>query len=313
MTECERIIKEGLLPKSFFEEEIRNDFLVTVERKKIWAVELDLLSAFDRICKKYGLRYFLFWGSLLGAVRHNGFVPWDDDTDVVMPRKDYEELLKHGDEFQEPYFFQTPYTDKGFFYAHAKLRNSNTTAWDRPFAYQGTNFGVFLDILPLDNVRIDGGRERFDRVNKLILDNSTAMKLSNPDPSEKDKIRIAQYDGRDPYERYEEIHQLARLFENEETGYVSTLACTTYGFDRDTFHASDFDRAEIVDFEGLKFPIPQGYKRVLEISYGDYMQMPPIEKRGGWHGNLLFDLDTPYKDFIRKCKGVFPSEFEKTI
>ena len=168
MTECERIIKQGLLPEDFFEEETRCDFIVTKERKKIWAVEIDLLLEFERVCKKHNLRFFLFWGSLLGAVRHGGFVPWDDDTDVVMPRADYEKLLLLQEEFTHPYFLQTPYTDNGYFYAHAKLRNSNTTAWDRPFAYQGTNFGIFLDILPLDSVELDGGKERFDRINKLI-------------------------------------------------------------------------------------------------------------------------------------------------
>lgn len=306
MTECERIVEQGKLPQSFFNQEIRCDFLVTTERKKIWAIEIDLLLEFDRVCKKYGLKYFLFWGSLLGAVRHNGFVPWDDDTDIVMPRKDYEFLLGVKDEFQHPYFFQTPYTDNGFFYAHAKLRNSNTTAWDKPFAYQGTNFGIFLDILPLDNVLLEGGQERFDTINKLILDNSTAMKLSNPNPAEKDLQRIANYDGKDPFVRYEEIHRIARQFEKQKTDYVSCLACTTYGYKRDTFVAEDFVNQVMIPFEGILFPVPQGFERVLETSYGNWKEMPPLEKRGGWHGNLLFEPDVPYSDFIRKYNGFFP-------
>lgn len=306
MTECERIIKQGILPESFFNEEIRCDFTVDIKRKKIWAIELDLLLKFDSVCKKYGLTYYLFWGSLLGAIRHNGFVPWDDDTDVVMPRKDYEKLLTLGNEFTDQYFFQTPYTDKGYFYAHAKLRNTNTTAWDRPFAYQGTNFGVFLDILPLDNVKKEDYEQIFDRVNKLILDNSTYMKLSNSEPAEKDVERIRNYDGRDPFERYEEIQTLSKKYIFENTEKVSVLACTTYGAKRDCFNESDFKEPIFVDFEGLKFPVPANYKKILSIAYGDWKQMPPIEKRGGWHGNLIFDCDLPYKKFIENCGGKFP-------
>lgn len=93
MTECERIIKEGILPASFFEEETICDFLVTKERKKIWAVLLDMLIQVDRICRKHNLKYFMAFGSLLGVVRHNGFIPWDDDIDICMPRDDYEKFI----------------------------------------------------------------------------------------------------------------------------------------------------------------------------------------------------------------------------
>ena len=111
MTECERLVAAGVFSPDFFREETRCDFLVTTERKKIWAVELDLLMQFDRVCRKHGLRYFMFVGSLLGAIRHRGFVPWDDDIDLVLPRDDYETMLKLGDEFPAPYFLQSPWTD----------------------------------------------------------------------------------------------------------------------------------------------------------------------------------------------------------
>ena len=94
MTEIERILKKGVIKEDFLKEEIRNEFLVTTERKKIWVVLLDLMMVFDDVCKKHNLTYFLEAGSLLGAIRHKGFIPWDDDVDVLMPRKDYQKFLR---------------------------------------------------------------------------------------------------------------------------------------------------------------------------------------------------------------------------
>lgn len=313
MTECERIIQKGILDKKFFEEEIRCDFLVTTKRKKIWAVEIDLLLEFDRVCKKYGLKYFLTAGSLLGAVRHGGFIPWDDDLDVIMPRTDYEKFLTLKDEFAEPYFLQTPYTDEGYFCSYAKLRNSNTTGWNRGFAYQKINFGIIIDIFPLDNIELESAKENFERVKKLILDNSTYMRLSNPQILPKDVERIAKYkleypDGGDPLERYEEIQRIARQFENQKESFVSIICCPVYGLNRCICEAANFSESVDIDFEGFKMPVPSCYERVLEIKYGDWKKFPPIEERGKWHGDIIWEPDIPYKKYIEQHGGIFPDE-----
>ncbi len=114
--------------KDVYRDEIRSGFLVTAHRKRIWDIELNMLAELERICEKYHLRYFAAWGTLLGAVRHGGFVPWDDDMDLVMMRPDYERLKEvAAQELAEPYFFQTAYTD-GALFGIARLRNSATMA-----------------------------------------------------------------------------------------------------------------------------------------------------------------------------------------
>ena len=114
--------------KDIYRDEMRDGFLVTTDRKKIWQVEMELLAELDRICRRHGLRYFVDYGTLLGAVRHKGFIPWDDDIDVVMMRPDYErlKLVIAREGLREPFFFQTAYTDNIELWT-GKLMNKNTS------------------------------------------------------------------------------------------------------------------------------------------------------------------------------------------
>lgn len=299
MTECEKIIVKGILPEVFFKPETICDFYVDEKMKKVWAIELDLLYEFDRVCRAHGLKYFLIFGSLLGAVRHHGFIPWDDDMDVIMPRNDYEEFLKLGEEFKSPYFLQTCRTDPGFYYTHAKLRNSNTAAIDYPFIYQGFNLGCFIDVLPLDNFDPENGEETFNEINRLILENSVAMRLTHPNLSERDRERVKRHSGIDPMVAFERIDALSKLSNETYTGYVSILAATTYGLKKDIFPAECFSECVSCVFHGIETFIPYGYDTILSTTYGDYMQLPPVEKRGAWHGNLVFYPDVPYDEALR--------------
>ena len=164
MTETERIISEGIISKEFLEKEIRSGFVVESEKKKIWAIEIDLLLKFSEVCRRHNLHWFLMFGSLLGAVRHQGFIPWDDDLDVAMPRSDYEKFLSLNSEFTFPYFLQTPYTDEGYFYSFAKIRNSNTSMIAAKFINQGHNQGIAIDVFPLDEWDKEKGRELFSEI-----------------------------------------------------------------------------------------------------------------------------------------------------
>ena len=102
------------LPEGFLDEEVRCGYTVTAKAKRAWAVQMDLLHKLDEVCKKYNLRYFADSGTLLGAARDKGYIPWDDDIDIVMLRKDYEKLRDVADEeFKHPYFYQDMYRDEG--------------------------------------------------------------------------------------------------------------------------------------------------------------------------------------------------------
>ncbi len=301
MTEAERIMQKGFLREDFLKEEVICDFLVDEKRKKIWAIELDLLREFDRVCKKYGLKYFLMYGSLLGAIRHKGIIPWDDDLDVAMFREDYEKFIDVAkNEFEEPYFLQTPYTDEGYLYSFIKIRNSNSTAVSKAFQYETFNQGIFLDIFPLDYCEPNELSEQYNRIKELILINSIRMKMSHPDFEINDMERSIQVTKTNPMQVYEEIQNIARKHNGKKDRYVTIAVFTVYDWKKSFFEKEDFVECSECDFEGIKVPIPKGYDKILTKLYGDYSKFPPFEERGKWHSGAVFEPDVKYKEFLNE-------------
>lgn len=299
MSEVNRILGKGIFQENFLNGEIISDFYVDEKRKALWLISLDLLSEFDRVCRKHKLRYVLFWGSLLGAIRHKGIIPWDDDIDVAMPREDYEVLMSLGNEFSLPYFLQTPYTDIGYFYSLNKLRNSNTSCVPLLFQYEKFNQGIGLDIFPLDSYKSRYISENFERSLELILDLGTYMRMRNPELSEKDKVRVSRYSGRKPIDTYEMVRNICMAYKNKNADCFVYISGNIYGWERQTFPIDIFDSIEYIDFYGLSIPVPSTFDNILRTIYGDYMKLPPIEQRGIWHHNVIFDAYKPYKYYLK--------------
>lgn len=299
MTECERIVESGRISKDFLLEETRCDFLVDINRKKLWMVSLDLLMEFDGVCRKHGLQYFLAFGTLLGAVRHQGFVPWDDDVDVCMLREDFERLPLFKDDFKHPYFFETPYTDPGYYYSPTRIRNSNTSAIVEKFRYQGFNQGIWLSIFPIDKWIPEGGEDKYNEIKKLHIDSSTCMRMSNPHLNSEDLLRVKNYKGMSGVENYEKVHSIASQYKNCETDYVANMVCSSYPYQCMVYKGESFSSVEYKLFEGIELPVPVGYDHILKTTYGDYMKFPPMEERGKWHGGVVFNVDVPYKEYLR--------------
>lgn len=162
------------LPESFFHEEVRDGYLVSAKTKELWAVQLDILNEFDRVCKKYKLKYILDFGTLLGAIRHKGYIPWDDDVDVSMLREDYDKLMEIGpSEFKYPYFLQNQCTEKKFDGATTKLRRSDTTCLlTQNIKYHASyNQGIYIDIFVYDRMPYDKRiQESLHRESKRTFD-----------------------------------------------------------------------------------------------------------------------------------------------
>lgn len=276
------------LDESYFQPEIRNDFKVSTQRKEIWAVEMDLLSAFIKVCQKYDLTYFAESGTLLGAIRHGGFIPWDDDIDIVMPRRDYDTLCSIAEEsFNHPYFFQTEYTDPGSARNnHAQLRNSDTTGILHAELQKQYRFnqGIFIDIFPLDELPPASERRIFFETLRDLREKSWIYTH---------EVMRIDYTGDNVY--YKQFDSLVKSYNG--TG-ASKIGMLSYSLDkRDNLHdAADYSKAIVVPFENMEIAVPIGYKNVLRTTYGIWKEFR-IGISG--HGTVFFDVDHSYKEYVR--------------
>lgn len=299
MTECERIIEQGILPESFFKEEEISGFLVTEARKQIWAIELDIFQKFAKICEQFNLRYFALYGTLLGAIRHKGMIPWDDDMDVGMPREDYDLFCKECvSEFPDPYLLQTPYSDSGYYFSFAKIRNKNTTCVSEIMQKAGFCQGIFLDIFPLDYCDPVTYEEDRKEIYNSIMKCSSAMKSNNDNLDEAQLQKLRIYHTNEPLFEYERIQQIAKNPKYKNSKYLGVPVNTILKSKQQIWEASDFSDYETSPFENTEIRIPKGYHHVLQIIYGDYMSYPPLEKRGTWHKGIIWDPNNPYKKYI---------------
>ena len=292
------------------EDEVICGHLVTAQKKRVNAMYLELLGEFERVCEKNGFTWWLAFGSLLGAVRHKGFIPWDDDVDILMPRADFDRLLKLSNEqlgVKPPYFMQTPHTDAAFQQRILRFRRSDTsfiTKYDMDMirkAGRPYDMGLALAIFPLDNVpksgwlfslqkRIaksgvsyrtgEGGAKKQSSLKKLIF------KLAEGVLSEKTIVRL--------------IHGMYRICRKNRSGYFQCFE----GFyqETDVWPAEVFADTVRLPFEDITVPAPAGWDTLLRITYGDYMQFPPPEARAEKHTDFM-SADVPWPEALKMVEA----------
>ncbi|USF26730.1 hypothetical protein N510_001662 [Firmicutes bacterium ASF500] len=297
------------LPEGFLEEEVRCGYTISPEMKKLWAVELDLLAEFDRVCGKHGLAYFAFGGTLLGAVRHKGYIPWDDDIDLLMFREDYRKLVQIAEqEFQHPYFFQTPFTDPGLVMGGSRLRNSDTTLisdFENKRPYE--NKGIFIDIFVLDNV--PDSEAEFERAKKVLKYYWRILRYASyyegyfqPDKRYPLKRRILGrfarlLKGVFGMERLSRgYEQYCSQWSGKETRRISPIETWRGRF---VYQREQLKTVYKVPFEQLEIPVSDAFDEMLTAQYGDYMTLKKISST---HHALTFDAEMPYKDYALKIE-----------
>lgn len=299
------------IPDTFFKEEVRWEYVISEKMKEVWAVELDLLAEFDRVCKKRNIEYMASGGTLLGAVRHHGFIPWDDDIDVMMRRDDYDKLCDiASDEFKSPYFFQLLQSDPAYPRAYAKLRNCTTTAIQESCRDAGFKFnqGIFIDIFPLDAVATTPYNRMIQKIKCNYYKNQVAYSVSLANHYSllhTGKLyKIDKFLSRwfrsckviDPLYNMNKLEYYCKKYVSNWTEHLSKLSFQPKNKEQ-WISLQELEELVYFDFEFLKIPVPKGYDAILKRRYGNYLK--PINT-GGYHGDHYFDTNKSFKEYI-KC------------
>lgn len=280
------------------------EYTVDKKLRQLQLKELDLLKELLRVCKKHNLRIFADFGTLLGAVRHQGVIPWDDDIDVSMPRPDYDRLAEIAkSEFKRPYFFQDTYTEPLHARGHAQLRNSDTTGILEEEYDLDINHGIFIDIFPLDGVPCDEAQQEKDKAETKRLINVirygrpfklpvtwNPIKMLRCWKRHQNAVIFLKHNGwsyQDCYRRFEDI---LRSTDYETAAKVGSLGFLYRSFKDHTI----YDNVVMMKFEDIEIPCPVGYEPLLRIIYGDNY-MTPIHKPAA-HLGLVFDVERPYQE-----------------
>lgn len=282
---------------------------------ELWEQQLMILDYFDSICKEYKLTYWANGGTLLGAVRNKGFIPWDDDIDLAMPRSDYDRLISLGNKiFEYPYFLQSVETDE-IKRGHIEIRKNDTTCFmtcDYNVPYK---LGIFIDVFALDYINPDNQKEFIDNLKKeysaIIEPPTQRMGTRHPYISKiynqfifpiknslyknckLSKIRVSQY---------EKYVGHCKMYSDRSS--FMTWVEFAGSFYKDYYPpllpVEIFEKTVFLEFEGRILPCPVGYHEFLTILYGDYMKP---SKAPGNHSELFFDAKNGYNTYVNKFKS----------
>ncbi|MBQ0057685.1 MAG: LicD family protein [Bacteroidales bacterium] len=282
-------------PAGFLDSQTLSGYTVSSEMKQVWAVELDLLQELMRVCNKYNLRIWADGGTLIGAMRHQGFIPWDDDIDLAMPRKDYDRLCEvAATEFRHPYFFQNIATDPHYTHRHAQLRNSLTAVWSANAQRPSERFnqGIFIDIFIIDGMPYDPRAlaKHVRRIRQAQLRLKIARKIAGrlPEPLYR-FCRNHTHCLSDSYQ-FSRLESLLRSVDADTTPLLCIMSLRLSHRFQD---ARCYQSTRLVPFEYVQIPVMEAYDEVLTTHYGDW-RTPA--KAPSVHGSQHFDVSRSYLD-----------------
>ncbi len=268
---------------------------------------LNILREFMKICEKYNLRWWASGGTCIGALRHNGFVPWDDDLDVAMPRPDYEKLWGLREEINKDSRFILTRTGKEKNYHHRvmQLVDLQTTFIHTRSADEDLEHGVYIDILPMDGCA--SGKITYYRqvMNAMIFSvyNIQCLPEYNDGKMVSKATDIALKLIRSPKLRYKiwkHCEKQMVKYDWESAKQIAHLSCDTKSM-LHPYDASWFSDVKKHKFEDVEINLPIGAEKYLTQYFGDFMQLPPEKSRHPVHNTKLIDLEHPYTQY----KGIY--------
>ncbi|MBD1541854.1 LicD family protein [Arthrobacter sp. IA7] len=260
-------------------------------------LQLEIAGEIRKICIANNIKYFIIAGTLLGAVRHKGFIPWDDDMDIGMLRPDYDRFLSvAAGELPSNLFLQTWHSDKGYGLPIAKVRKQGTRIVENISLNASHHKGIFIDIFPFDEKPASALHQAKQNAITYIYKRIVLSRLNYTVGAEKSSLKNLLLLSLTRSTAFLKVDRLIQLLEREMrryntsgTGDVVAIG-GSYGYKRETLKRKWVDSLTEVEFEGERWPAFELWPEYLEHMYGDYMQLPPVEQRGKRHGVIEIDL-----------------------
>lgn len=277
--------------------------------KNIQQKSLEMAKYFVEFCKEHDLLCYFCGGGCIGAVRHGGFVPWDDDIDFFMPRPDYEKLLEIWDDENknEQYSLQVTTPEIRTKNQFATICDNNTTYIKSYMADLDINHGLSLDIIPLDGRPPKNGLYSIRRKIQIFWALVYSLAIIGEAPTNHGKLVtllgkvFLKIFGSQKCRTM--LWSIAEMKMTKYDFYSSNFVCElTTGpvFMRRDYPISWFESAKLLPFEDAKMPVPNDYDSYLKMAFGDYMTPPPVEQQTAHHDFEFIDIDTPFKEYYGK-------------
>ncbi len=258
--------------------------------QELKSIEYNLLQSFDAICSEKGYRYSLGGGTLLGAIRHKGFIPWDDDIDVMMPRPDYDCFIKYCEDNTIPFVLECHEYNPSYKNLFSKIIAKNTFLIDSSITTKATKMGVHIDVFPIDGLgnSYKNAIKQFEKTTfkRELLNAATWEKYfrSKTHPWYYEPLRLSLYllsrfqNAKNLMDSIDVINREVSFDESKFAGCVSGVYRK-----KEIMETSVFQNYIDVQFEGGYFKAIRDYDAYLQKHYGDYMKLPPKEKRVTHH------------------------------
>lgn len=297
----------------YFREETREGFVIAEDMKRAWAAQLEVLEEVKRVCGILGIKFFADWGTLLGAVRHHGFIPWDDDMDIAMLRKDYMRFLSEAPVLLEKYYeIKSVYNDPEDDTIKARIINGRHICFEPDFLakFHGCPYVVGIDIFPVDNIT-DDKRALDKQIESLRFLLRTAESVPEKGPYGAEVLELMKkiektfgipvnYNNRLKHELKKIYDVVCSLYQDENSAEVCSMIDFAEGWD---YHAKKEWYEDICElsFENTTIPVPEGYDGLLQIKYGKEYMTPR---------NVGSSHDYPfYKSQLEELRLVMQQEF----
>lgn len=274
----------------------------SIEIEELKRISLEMLKALDRFCNEHQIRYYLGGGTLLGAVRHQGYIPWDDDIDVMVPRPDYDKLIKTFNDYHKDYILRSVENDSTYWRPFAKIFDLRTHLEEDWLRVETPGNAISIDIFPIDGIPNNNIRQKiFFKVQELLVllyrgsaysmqksykyskSNSILLRIKGELRSLAKYIFVFLMSPISAKKMARLINWHAKRYSYEECNLVGAITECLYGAEKETLIKNDFEPQQLFSFEDGQFKGSKNFDVYLRNLYGEYMNLPPEDKRVSHH------------------------------